>query len=51
MSDVVLTFFCPVTKGKVEWDTPHDAKITCGTLVQDHSPLLLPLQRRAHIFL
>jgi hypothetical protein len=26
MSDVVLTFFCPVTKGKVEWDTPHDAK-------------------------
>jgi hypothetical protein len=26
MSDVVLTFFCPVTKGMVEWDVPHDAK-------------------------
>jgi hypothetical protein len=21
---VVLTFFCPVSKGAVEWDTPHD---------------------------
>jgi len=26
MSDVVLTFFCPVTKGPIEWDTPHDVK-------------------------
>jgi hypothetical protein len=26
MSEVVLTFFCPVTKGRVEWDVPHDAK-------------------------
>jgi hypothetical protein len=26
MTDVVLTFFCPVTKGRVEWDVPQDAK-------------------------
>ena len=26
MSAVSLTFFCPVTKGRVEWDVAHDAK-------------------------
>jgi hypothetical protein len=26
MAEVVLTFFCPVTRGRVEWDVPHDAK-------------------------
>jgi hypothetical protein len=23
---VVLTFYCPVTKGTITWDMPHDAK-------------------------
>jgi len=43
MTDVTLTFFCPVTKGKVQWEVIQDGDELARQWSADCAAFLPPL--------